>query len=370
MARRKDPATTAPVKSSRIGTGRNRQPTINDIARMSAVSKKTVSRVINDSPLVQEETRARVVEVMRKFAYVPDPQARGLAFSRSFLIGLVYDNPNAEFIVNMQLGALDALRGSGYELIVHPCDRRSTGFVEGVRQFVGRQKLRGVILLPPLSEDVQLIEALHSAGCPSVSLASVDIPQATHRVVSSDRDACAALAAHLVALGHRRIGLVRGPEGHRSAHERRIGFLEALRSRGVHIDDTLVVSGGYTFESGIEAGELLLSRSDRPTAIFASNDEMAAGIYQAAYHLGLRIPDDVSVVGFDDGQIASRLWPPLTTIRLPIRVMARIAAAKLIQNASAAEPVTDETVYVIPHLVERASARPPRTTTPSREAPP
>ena len=136
---------------------RGRRATINDIARMASVSKKTVSRVINQSPFVKEETRAKIDAVIRQIGYHPDPQARGLAFRRSFLIGLVYDNPNAQYIVNIQDGALDALRGSGFELVVHPCDRRGEDFIPGVRRFIERQKLHGVILLPPVSEDHTLV---------------------------------------------------------------------------------------------------------------------------------------------------------------------------------------------------------------------
>src|ERR1700749_622073 len=111
------------------GTGQ--RATINDIARLAGVSKKTVSRVINQSPFVREETRARIDAVIQQIGYTPDPLARGLAFRRSFLIGLVYDNPNAQFIVNSQEGVLDALRGSGFELVVHPCDRLSQDFIPG-----------------------------------------------------------------------------------------------------------------------------------------------------------------------------------------------------------------------------------------------
>ena len=338
-------------------TGPGRNPTINDIARLSGVSKKTVSRVINESPSVRADTRERVNGIIRRLGYVPDPHARGLAFRRSFLIGLIYDNPNAEFVVNMQYGALDALRGTGYELVVHPCDRTSPEFVDHVRQFAERQKLHGAILLPPLSENPQLLAALESIGCPQASIASVQVEGATHQVVSSDRDACAELAAHLVGLGHRRIGLVTGPEGHRSPIERRLGFLGELERHGLRMPEEFIVAGRYTFESGLEAGEWLLSRRERPTAIFASNDEMAAGVYQAAYRRGLTIPGQLSVVGFDDSPIASRLWPPLTTIRLPIRLMARLAASKLIRDTRNAP--AEDAVFVIPHLIERASSGPP-----------
>src|SRR6187402_3263833 len=119
---------TAPLAENDIGIPAGRNVTINDIARLAGVSKKTVSRVINASPLVRDDTRTRVESVIRQLRFVPDLQARGLAFRRSYLIGLVYDNPNAQYIVNIQDGVLDALRGSGFELVVHPCDRLSEDF--------------------------------------------------------------------------------------------------------------------------------------------------------------------------------------------------------------------------------------------------
>jgi LacI family transcriptional regulator len=244
--------------------------TINDIARLSGVSKKTVSRVINQSPFVKEDTRERVNSIIKQTGYAPNPQARALAFRKSFLIGLVYDNPNAEFVVNMQYGALDALRGSSFELVVHPCDRRSPEFLANVQQFVERQKLHGVILLPPISENAALLKVLRELDCPHVSIACVRIEAATHRVVSSDRDACAEAALHLAALGHRRIAVIKGPEGHRSTEERLSGFVEGLQKRGVQLSPELVVGGGYTFESGVQAAEMLLSVRNRPTRHFHS----------------------------------------------------------------------------------------------------
>src|SRR4051794_1762629 len=128
------PASRAAVPTTRRSLGR--RATINDIARLANVSKKTVSRVINQSPFVKEATRAKIDAVIQQIGYAPDPQARGLAFRRSFLIGLIYDNPNAQYIVNIQDGVLDALRGSGFELVVHPCDRLSEDFLPGIRRFI------------------------------------------------------------------------------------------------------------------------------------------------------------------------------------------------------------------------------------------
>jgi LacI family transcriptional regulator len=338
---------------------RGRRATINDIARLASVSKKTVSRVINQSPFVKPETRAKIDAVIQEIGYHPDPQARGLAFRRSFLIGLIYDNPNAQYIVNIQDGALDALRGSGFELVVHPCDRRSDDFIAGVRRFVERQKLHGVILLPPVSDDQNLTRALQEVGCEYVRVASVKLDSTAHMVVSNDREATGEVARYLESLGHQKIGLIAGPNQYRSAHERAGGFLSVLQQRGIRIPPESIIEGAYTFDSGVVCAEALLARNPRPTAIFACNDEMAAGVYKAAYRLGLRIPEDLSVVGFDDSPLASRLWPSLTTVRLPIRDMGRLAATKLLPTLPRTEADTAATSIVVPHLIVRDSSRPP-----------
>jgi len=344
----------AAAKPAGLKPGRN--ATINDIARLASVSKKTVSRVINQSPLVQEATRARIQAVIDKFGYVPDPQARGLAFRKAFLIGLVYDNPNAQYIVNCMEGALDAVRNSEYEVVVHPCDRKNPDFIAGVRRFVERQKLRGVILLPPISENDELTRALTAADCAYVRITYAQLDDPSRIVISNDRLAVAEVANYLISLGHKRIGYIAGPAGFRSTIERLSGFREAVTARGLAFGPELIVEGGYTYESGVAGGEKLLALSPRPTAIFASNDEMAAGVYRAANRLGLSIPGDLSIVGFDDGALASRLLPSLTTIRLPIRELGRIAAQKIL-HPEAAGGAHAMVTPLEPHLVIRDSCR-------------
>ena len=358
--RKKSPGTRAIAKPpgtrpAAIKPGRN--ATINDIARLASVSKKTVSRVINQSPLVQEDTRARIQAVIDKFGYVPDPQARGLAFRKSFLIGLVYDNPNAQYIVNLMEGVLEAVRNTEYEVVVHPCDRAKPDFVAGVRRFAERQKLRGAILLPPVSENDELTRALDAADCAYVRITYTQLDEPARLVISNDRLAVAEVANYLVSLGHRRIGFIAGPPGFRSAIERLAGFREALAARGTVFPDELIVEGGYTYESGIAGAERLLALNPRPTAIFASNDEMAAGVYRVANRLGLSIPGDLSIVGFDDGPLAARLLPSLTTIKLPIRELGRIAANKILHPEAAANHAV--VTPLEPHLVIRDSCQPP-----------
>lgn len=346
-------ATTAPSEPVTLAG----KATINDIARLTGVSKKTVSRVINDSPLVHPETREKVLALMKQLGYSPDPQARGLAFRRSFLIGLVYDNPTAQFIVNMQYGALDALRDSGYELVVHPCDSSKEDYIDGVRRFAQQQKLHGVILIPRVSEDEQLATALREIGVRYVRIASIPLDQASSMVVTHDRRAGTEAANYLESLGHRTLGLITGPRRYRSTIERGGGFLAGLAERGIELSPDYMFEGGYTFESGVAGAEYLLAKSPRPTAIFACNDEMAAGVYKAAMRRGLSIPGDLSVVGYDDSPLASQLWPALTTIHSPIRDLGRQAAQMLLASESAA-PAVPRTVT--PQLVVRDSSQRPK----------
>ncbi|WP_255568024.1 LacI family DNA-binding transcriptional regulator [Brevundimonas sp. PAMC22021] len=335
-----------------------KRATINDVARDAKVSKKTVSRVINQSPFVKEDTRERVQAVIRDLGFSPDPQARGLAFRRSFLVGLIYDNPSPTYVVNMQQGVLDAIRGSGLELVVHPCNRASDTLLADIRNFVERQRLWGVIMPPSVSEDERVIDLLRELDCPYVRIASVSLDAPEAMVITNDWIGAAEAACHLADLGHRRIGLVRGPSLFRSSAVRGKGFRDALAERGIPLDPDLEVEGAYTFESGVEAGHALLSLPEPPTAIFTLNDDMAIGVMQAARDLGLELPRDLSVVGFDDLPMAARVWPNLTSVRLPIRDMGRMAAEKLLAPMRGVDPATMEQPEVRPSLEERRSAIP------------
>ncbi len=336
-----------------------RKATINDVARLARVSKKTVSRVINKSPSVRVETRDSVNEIIAKIGFRPDPQARGLAFRRSFLLGLIYDNPNAQYIVNMQMGALDGLRGTGTELVVHPCDRHSDAFIEEIHEFVERQRLAGVILLPPIAEDLRLLELLDELEVPYVRITAragelstppIDSPQ----IVSRDRAGCAMAGEHVAQLGHTRIGYIAGNTIYPSAHERRAGFEEGLARCGLKIAPELDQDGDYSFESGYQAALKILNHPHRATAIICANDEMAAGAYKAAYEMGLKIPEDITFIGFDDAPVSTRIYPPLTTVRLPTRDMGRTAANMLMS----AEPDHDTTIVFDAVLLVRASSGP------------
>jgi len=333
--------------------------TINDVARLSKVSKKTVSRVINQSPEVKSETRARVESVIKKYGYEPDPQARGLAFRTSFLIGMIYNNPNPQYIVNMQQGILSALRPAGFELVIRPIESQSDHVVDQIESIVKRQKLAGVILPPSLSEDEQIIDLLNKAKCPYVRIASITLESSNKMLVTGDRSGAAQAAQLLGSLGHTRIAHISGPNHFRSSHERRAGFKEALEAQGLSLKADFDVVSDYTYYGGLKAAQQLLSRKVKPTAIFTGNDEMAVGVYNAARELGFSIPHDLSVIGYDDSPMAERLWPPLSSVRLPVYDMGQTAAEMLLavirKEKDAASRMHDT------RLVQRNSTAKPAT---------
>ena len=351
----RDSGVRGATRGSRAAGGKSTRPrraTINDVARLAGVSKKTVSRVTNEFPSVTTATRQRVLEAIKLVNYVPDPQARGLAFRRSMLVGFIYDNPNPQYIVSAQQGLLEGLKGTGFELIVRPCNRASADFLPEMRALIEQRRLAGVVLFPSVSEDERLAHLLLELGCPYVRVASVSLDEPAKSLVTHDARGAADAARHIAGLGHTRIGHISGPMTFRSAHERRRGFVAGLTEAGLTLPERYVRQAGYTFESGLEAARELLRLRSPPSAIFTGNDEMAVGVYQAARDCGIGIPGELSVIGYDDSPIASRVWPALTTVRLPIVDMARTAAAMLFAQEEgrtlSAPPVT-------PALVVRAS---------------
>jgi len=327
--------------------------TINDIARIAKVSKKTVSRVINESPLVKPRTRHLVKAIIAKLCFTPDPQARALALRRSFLIGLVYDNPGPQYVVNMQRGILDGLEDTDFQLVLRPVSRSDANCWDRLRTFIQHHKPFGLILPPSVSEDEDLVAMLRENDVDYVRIASVELDTPARMIRTHDAEGAAQAARHLSALGHTDIAHIQGPETFRSAHERRRGFVRGLAESGRTLSPDMVAEAGYTFESGLLAMERLIYAERRPTAVFAGNDETATGAYVAVCKAGLRIPEDISIVGFDDTLIAGRLWPALTTVRLPIREMGQAAAQLLLAQAAGNEPA--EIKSFSPEIVVRGS---------------
>lgn len=335
----------------------DKRPTINDVARLSGVSKRTVSRVINGATNVGANTREKIQKVIDELGFSPDKQARGLAASRSFLLGLIYDNPDALYIDQVQRGVLDVCSEKGYELVVHPCNYYSPQFIENCIKFVKRSNIDGVAILPPVSESKELAAALRENGINYVRMASVDLDDHANIVVSDDRAAISDLARYLVSLGHRDIAIISGPQAYYSSIERLEGFRDTLKELGIELPPNRVIEGKNSYESGIECARSLLIQSSRPAVIFANNDEMAAGVLKVAHEMGIRIPEELSIAGFDDNLLASRVIPSLTTVKRPVTAMASLAAKKIIAMIENVPTDEMEDYLVKPHLIIRESTR-------------
>ena len=309
---------------------------IYDVAKRAGVSIKTVSRVVNRQSNVSEETRKRVLETVAAMSYRPNVFARGLASEHSFLIGLLYDNSPAGYISAyvsaLQLGVLSRCREEGYHLIIESLDAQNPNLGHQVHSLVTESILRGVILTPPLCDMPAAIEALNRAHTPFVRIAPEKPLAGSSDVRIDDHKAAYDMTAYLIGLGHKRIGFIKGHPDHGAANARFEGYRAALAHAGLPLIEELCVQGFFSYQSGMEAGERLLLLKKRPTAIFASNDDMAAAVLAASQRFNLKIPQQLSVAGFDDSLVAQVVWPRLTTCRQPIKEMAQAAVSMLIQK--------------------------------------
>lgn len=307
-----------------------RAPTIVDVAEQAGVSIKTVSRVLNQEPGVHEDTREQVLKVVAALKYRPKQSARSLAGGRSFLIGLLYYDPSAAFVGGVQQGATLRCREAGYHLVVESLHNDAPDLALQVDRMVSALRPDGMILTPPLCDNRQVLKALRDSGTPCVLISPAADPEDLPSVRMDDAHAAEEITNLLIGLGHTRIAIIKGAKDQAASKLRYQGFAAAMKAHKLAIDKELVYQGDFTFATGLEAAHHLLSRSQRPTAVFASNDDMALGVLAAAQRLKLNVPGDLSIAGFDDTPTSSRVWPSLTTVRQPMDEMARAAVEMLI----------------------------------------
>ncbi|MDO7836627.1 LacI family DNA-binding transcriptional regulator [Sphingobium sp. HBC34] len=335
------------------GSGR---ATIEDVARMAGVSIKSVSRVVNGEPHVSQKLRDKVSAAIAALHYVPDMAARSLAGARAFIIGLLIDNPSPNYTIKVQRGVYRACVEQSYHMRLDHIDSTGTGdeLERSLAAMLRNSRCDGFILTPPLADDTRVLESFERAKVRYVRIGPNIMLDRAQSVRMDDAGAAALVAQHLWDLGHRRFGLVTGPESLSAALMRRQGFLDKLAELGFE-GQVPQAEGGFTVHGGVKAGERLLAGSARPSAIFATNDDSAVGTMVAALGAGLTVPRDLSVCGFDDSWMAQSAWPNLTTIYQPIEEMG-YAAAQMLLDRSGNGPQ----VLTLPYrLIERDSAAPP-----------
>ena len=338
--------------------------TIEDVARAAGVSAMTVSRVINKEKNVRDKTRARVLKAVTELRYSPNMAARSLAAGEATHIGLLYSNPSAAYLSQFLVGALDEARKTGTHLVIEACEEENDSAQTQAATHIAAADVEGVILPPPLSESVPILTELAKSETPVVTVAMGKVYENALNVRIDDFAAAAEITNYLINLGHRRIALIKGHPLHIAGTERERGFRAAVSAAGLNPADVQVEQGYFTFRSGLEAAEKLLNSPRRPTAIFASNDDMAAAVVSVAHRRGLDVPGDLSVVGFDDTSPATTVWPELTTIRQPVAAMAAAAMDLLLADIRSRRhglpPVPAERVLDHELIVRESSGPPPR----------
>jgi LacI family transcriptional regulator len=308
--------------------------TIIDVAKHADVSIKTVSRVINNVKTVKPAIRERVMRAIEKLDYHPNPSARGLGGNRSYLLGLLYDTSCGYYATSVLAGAIERSRAAKYQIVMQSCDYNASSLADELARNIRQSRVDGVMITPPLSDLTAVTEVLESHEIPFVRIAPGKHTDDHLSVRTNDRESCASMTEQLASLGHQRISFIIGNPDHAAVMDRYRGYQDGLRECGLKLDKSLVMQGYNSHASGVQCARKLLNvpPSKRPTAIFASNDEMAAGALSVAHSMGLGVPEDVSIVGFDDSPLASQVWPALTTIRQPISDMAAEAAEILLRS--------------------------------------
>lgn len=344
--------------------------TIYDVAAQAGVSIKTVSRVMNSEPNVRPAMRARVLAAAETLGYHPNLSARSLAGARSFVIAAFVDaaltmehwrsERGGAYLSRVQLGATTACREAGYHFMVELIDHGTPRVRQEVGSLLAALQPDGVLLTPPITDDAVVLELLRASGTPFVRLGPERPEGGGLRLRVDDRAAAHEMTEHLIHLGHRRIAIILGEPRYAASRARREGFLAALAAHGLAVPDAWLQQGDFTFESGVAAMEALLAGPERPTAVFASNDEMALGALAALAEAGLSAPEDVSICGFDDSAVGRFSQPPLTTMHPPLVEMATHAVRALIGGEVATDSDGDAAPELLPsQLVVRRSTAPP-----------
>jgi LacI family transcriptional regulator len=352
-------------EESQHGHARQR-PTLADVAGAVGVSPKTVSRVVNGSKHISEATRVRVQAAINALGYVPNPAAQSLKRRSNVRVAVLSSIPNSSYVIELLEGALDEAARHNVQLLF----RRERGMVDPMKaaRTLISMGADGFLLTPPFSTLGALVEMLTSEQMQIVLLGDRYSHSNVTAVGMDDEAAAFEMTNHLIGLGHRNIGFIAGDEHHTATHYRRNGYRRALAAQGIAHRPEWEAGGDFNYQAGFDAAQQILRQEELPTAIFSSNDDMAAGAIAAANAHGIRVPDELSVCGFDDSLIATAVKPELTTIRQPIRGIAAEAMKLLIRRIEHEGDIGDlPRQILLPYeLIRRCSDGPPAKASPRR----
>jgi LacI family transcriptional regulator len=325
--------------------------TISEVAEAAGVSPMTVSRVVNGQSAVRDTTREAVLKAIRELNYSPNTAARSLARADPTHLGLLYSNPSAGYLSKFLVGAMEGAREAGCQLVVDSCAEEVNDERAAAARLV-EDMVEGAILTAPLSEFPHVMAEFNAADVPVVQVAVGKMPSPGLNVRINDCRAAYEITRHLLEMGHRKIGFIRGHPNQSASGERWRGFAMALKEEGLDAAQAPTEQGYFSYKSGFAAAERLLTQHPDLTAIFASNDDMAAATINVAHIHGRHVPNNLSVVGFDDTAMATTVWPELTTVRQPIEDMATTAVQLLLDGLRARRD--GETIRPVERVLDHA----------------
>lgn len=333
--------------------------TITQIAERAGVSAKTVSRVINGHEHISQKTRKKVEQAIEALGFSPSAFAGTAKRGDTLSIGMLYGDPSSGYQSKLNHAVLKACSDARRYLAVELFDEKGAQWRSQVEDFLDRTGVKNLILVPPMCDSSELHLLLQERGIRFVLISPSRPVLGAFSITMDDRLAAMEITKHLIELGHKRIGHIAGHEGHVATLMRQLGFEEALANAGLlEAYPPIVLPGRFRFREAVRCAETMLSANPRPTAIFAANDEMAAAVVMTANRLGLGVPKELSVAGFDGTAIAERMWPDLTTIEQPYDAIAREAVKWLIAGGEPEEKGVVST-RVLPHrLAIRGSTGP------------
>jgi LacI family transcriptional regulator len=303
---------------------------IKAVARLAGVSVATVSRVLNDSGPVKEETRRRILEVVESLGYVPHGAARSLTTNQTDTLGVLLPDIYGEFFSELIRGIDSAARRQGYHVLVSGSHEDREEVQAVLRALRGR--VDGLILMTPSADMLEALRSVPPGSLPTVLLNCPPGGLPFDSINVDNHGGAVAMVRHLAALGHRRIAFIQGPPDNHDARERLRGYRDAVRELGLETDRKLEVPGDFSEEAGCRAGERLLELKARPDVVFAANDAMAIGCLHALRQSGVAVPEEIAVAGFDDVPIARFMSPPLTSVGVPIAELGALALERLLET--------------------------------------
>lgn len=325
--------------------------TIKDIARIANVSHTTVSRALNNSPFINEETKSRIEDIAKQLNYVPNYSAKSLVLDKSYNIGLFFSTisqgTSPTFFYETIKGISNVVKEK-YNLVVKGIDDYNDFTL------INNKRFDGIVLMSQSYSDNSFIYDVLQKKIPLVVLNREINESSIVNILAADRRGAYEVVTHLIKNGHSDIAIIEGKKGFEATIERKEGFINALIDNKLHISSDYIVEGNYTMESGYSCMKKLLNVKKIPTAVFCSNDEMAVGAIKAVFEAGLNVPGNISIVGFDDNQLGAFMTPSITTVRRPISKISKIGAEELL-NIIEKNDCQRRKVYISTELIERES---------------